>query len=870
MNAGAASCCVNALESPIQHPLALLAAHATKLVDLGQAFAVTLRNTAKIKVSIPGRALLMTLPYSPRPIAVTTVQPRPRVTRHLEHALRQPICVLAAATGYGKTIAARQVWDEFTGRKAWWTALDGKKGDDLQAAAKWAWHDTSALESPSVGCGDSLPATLRLLVIDLADSVTASGLWTTIADLAEQMPASARLLLLTRSLPAQPCTRWRIERRLQVLDHSVLALDTEEWDRAGLASAGSCTEGAGWWGPAAWLAASQGAWRTSLADWVAEVWFPTLPLLHRTLLGRLSLLPDNVTEVFAALHEQDCSDMGSCLRELCAVCGVVWSEHGRAGVSPQFRMAIADAWRKTDTAAWTDALLTTLAAELSHNRLSRAAQLADEAGPGPARRMVLQGAGLHMLYSRERAILGRWLAVPLDLGEPALRVLRAAWLVEVEKTAHLADAELRSALTDGRQQAQVMALQATIALDYDECERAELLATAALDAFDDDRHPLSIRAHLTRGSARAVLGRLDQAAADLLSAHLCAEREQLIWLQLDSLLRRSRLASKQGRRAQALSWLQQALELARDADLQHSSAGDSCRRQQAWLHLEMLDAPAARQAREAARPFWDFPQQVHLAVEALLEDRIADARRAAKWLMLALETNFQPRKWQNQAAWIGIWLAGHENDEERLLYWERHLTSRHGSPDVQSDRGGVLLAGVRCLLGREYEHAALTAQLARLQEQGAGALALQMRLVIALQDGHEADFLACLEEGARQQAYLDYLWLGPRVAPLLQQALSAAHSGCNPELHAFVRHLLQRLLAPVPAVSVSAEVTVPGLTAKETQILRLIGQHYKNEQIAAGLFISLATVKTHINRIYSKLGFNDRSEAIRFARQRFM
>lgn len=810
----------------------------------------------------------MTLPYLPQPVLAITAQPRPRIDQHLTRALQQQICVLAAATGYGKTMAALQWWQSFSGHKAWWSAVPARGGDDLLTAANWAWHAAVAESAAAQGADEH--ACWRLLVIDLADSPATSDLWSTIAELAEQMPAAARLLLLSRNLPLQPCMHWRIERRLQVLDHAVLALDTDEWDRAGLAPVGPCSEGVGWWGPAAWLAASQGAWTTSLAEWVAEVWFPSLSLPQRRLLGQLSLLPDNVSEVLAALHGQELSEVDSCLRELGAVCGAVWSESGRAGVHPAFRRAIADAWRKTDAPAWAAALMTTLAGELRHKRLGRAAQLADEAGPGPARRLVLQEAGLHLLYTRERATLGRWLAAPLDLEEQTLRVLRCAWLVEVDKTAHLADAELGHAPPGGSDQAQIMALQATIALDYDEGERAEALATAALETFADDRHPLSIRAHLTRGSARAVLGRLDQAADDLRRAHLCAEREQLVWLQLDSLLRRAMLASEQGYRAQAQIWLQQALELACDAELQHSSAGDSCRRQQAWLYLEMLDAAAARQTREAARPFWAFPQHVHVAVEALLEDRIADARSAADWLMLALETNFQPRKWQNQAAWIGIWLAGHQNDEQGLRYWQRHLAACDWPPDVHADRRSVLLAGVACLLGQPNEPAELTALLERLQKHGAGALALQLRLIITLQAGHEADFHACLEQGARQQAHLDYLWLGPRVAPLLQQALAAANSGCNADLHAFGRRLLQRLLAPIPATSADSAVSVPGLTAKETQILRLIGQHYKNEQIAAGLFISLATVKTHINRIYSKLGFTDRSEAIRFARQRFM
>jgi len=40
-----------------------------------------------------------------------------------------------------------------------------------------------------------------------------------------------------------------------------------------------------------------------------------------------------------------------------------------------------------------------------------------------------------------------------------------------------------------------------------------------------------------------------------------------------------------------------------------------------------------------------------------------------------------------------------------------------------------------------------------------------------------------------------------------------------------------------------------------------------NGQIAVALFVSNATVKTHINRIFSKTGARDRAQAVRYAFQ---
>ena len=59
-----------------------------------------------------------------------------------------------------------------------------------------------------------------------------------------------------------------------------------------------------------------------------------------------------------------------------------------------------------------------------------------------------------------------------------------------------------------------------------------------------------------------------------------------------------------------------------------------------------------------------------------------------------------------------------------------------------------------------------------------------------------------------------------------------------------------------------------GLTNREDEVLDLIGDGLSNTEIAARLFVSVTTVKTHINAIFAKLGVRDRAQAIALVRPR--
>jgi DNA-binding NarL/FixJ family response regulator len=124
-------------------------------------------------------------------------------------------------------------------------------------------------------------------------------------------------------------------------------------------------------------------------------------------------------------------------------------------------------------------------------------------------------------------------------------------------------------------------------------------------------------------------------------------------------------------------------------------------------------------------------------------------------------------------------------------------------------------------------------------------------LVLTTYDS-DSDILPAIESGATGYLLKD----APREE--LFQAIRSAAQGKPLLTPAIAARLMERMRGP----------TVEALSIREIEVLNLVAKGASNREIATQLFITEATVKSHLLRIFGKLGVADRTAAVTKALER--
>jgi DNA-binding NarL/FixJ family response regulator len=146
------------------------------------------------------------------------------------------------------------------------------------------------------------------------------------------------------------------------------------------------------------------------------------------------------------------------------------------------------------------------------------------------------------------------------------------------------------------------------------------------------------------------------------------------------------------------------------------------------------------------------------------------------------------------------------------------------------------------------------------------------RVLVLTTYADEDAIVPALQAGARGYLTKD------ASAEQIEAAIRAVHAGQTHLDPAVQERLVTAVLSRAPAAGPAVPAAGPpvpgagqkppgGLTAREAEVLTLLAAGLSNAEIGQRLYLSNATVKTHVNRIFAKTGARDRAQAVRYAYQ---
>jgi DNA-binding NarL/FixJ family response regulator len=144
----------------------------------------------------------------------------------------------------------------------------------------------------------------------------------------------------------------------------------------------------------------------------------------------------------------------------------------------------------------------------------------------------------------------------------------------------------------------------------------------------------------------------------------------------------------------------------------------------------------------------------------------------------------------------------------------------------------------------------------------------EIEVVVLTTHADEASILDALNAGAR-----GYLTKDAGIAEIARaiQAAAAHQTLLDPVVHqqliaSAMGHGAAGTQGPEAGGKAIPPATLPDdLTPREAEVLSLIARGMSNREIATELFVSEATVKTHINHVFSKIDARDRAQAVHYA-----
>jgi LuxR family transcriptional regulator, maltose regulon positive regulatory protein len=413
------------------------------------------------------------------------------------------------------------------------------------------------------------------------------------------------------------------------------------------------------------------------------------------------------------------------------------------------------------------------------------------------------------------------------------------------------------------------------------------LAHRALSLLPDGEAPARYYAAVRLGDALRTVG--DLAAADEAYAQAAeiGRAAHHAYGRLAGMVMHARVLSEQGRLREADEAFRHALRLLTEGGFELSPAAGVVHIGMADLRYEHDDLDGAERELERGMELAQRTGDVSTLVWAYVT--ISRTKLARGDEEGALERASQAERVARDSgadlqiaialAWMTKLLLGRGDLTEAAAFEQERAANADDAADAARVVDRLTSARLLYAQGRHREALPLLEELGETAEAAGRTgdlieiLALQALTLWAGSKKERAmSTLAQALALAAPEGYVrTFVDEGQPMAEILSWVLEAQHRGgpdWPPRVQAhYIRKLLAELERDDAGTRLPAKMLPELLTTRELEVLRLIASGKSNHRIATELFVSVGTVKTHLNNLYRKLDAHSRTQALARARE---
>jgi LuxR family maltose regulon positive regulatory protein len=413
-------------------------------------------------------------------------------------------------------------------------------------------------------------------------------------------------------------------------------------------------------------------------------------------------------------------------------------------------------------------------------------------------------------------------------------------------------------------------LDALLGCAYRDASRALSAAEAAESLLNHEspgrlaEHP-ELRALVlaTKGTAQSWLGAIDAATGTLTEAAMAATAGGCEYPRMDSVAHLALIEAYRGRLRHSTALANQAVEVAGGSGLTGEHGPLGAHVALAWVAAEQYDVETAwRHLRAAEPPRGSAGDPLSTTAAAVVKSRLLRARGELRGAMGVLRDADGERP---RPVWIARELALSEarlltasGRAESALAIVQRLTEP-GAADAAVVHAAALLAAGDLQRARQV----VTPVVEAGHPTPASIDAWLVLAALAADSGDAGrardDLRNALRLATAESQRRAFHEAGPRLRHLLRddEELAAQYEALGTSARP----------ARPPSASAGAEpVIVDALSNRELEVLRHVAAMVPTEEIAAAMYVSVNTVKTHLRSALRKLSASRRNEAVRRAR----